>query len=135
MAKEAPTHAPGPHSDATARTYRDIGAAAWRWVLDHVEWDDDGPWIPDSVDPAGGPAQRPRYAQGLHSGVSGLVHALSEIGLTRAWTGEEFRLVDGVVTRLNIEAPAATDVSYFDGLSSTVGTLVAATGVSRGQAS
>ncbi|MGW5241987.1 hypothetical protein ACWEOW_23910 [Monashia sp. NPDC004114] len=128
MSKQAPTDELGPPSDVRARTYRDLGAAAWRWVLDHVEWDDEGPWIPDSVDLAGEPAQRPKYAQGLHSGVSGLVHALTEIGLTCPRTDEEVRLVDGVVSRLNAEAPVATDVSYFDGLSSTVGALVAASG-------
>jgi hypothetical protein len=97
-------------------------------VLDHVEWDDDGPWIPDSVDTAGGPAQRSQFPQGLHSGVSGLVHVLSEIRLTREWSDEEVRLVDGVVWRLRTEAPTATDVTYFDGLSSAVGAFVAASG-------
>lgn len=126
MAEQAPRNALGPHSDVRARNYRDLGGAAWRWVLEHVEWDDDGPWIPDAVDLAGGPAVRPPYAQGLHSGVSGLVHALTEIGLARAWTDEERRLVEGVVARLSAEAPDATDASYFDGLSSTIGALVAA---------
>ena len=128
MSKQAPRDALGPHSDVRAQTYRGLGEAAWRWVLDHVEWDDDGPWIPDSVDLAGGPALRPHFAQGLHSGVSGLVHVLSEIRLARAWTDAETRLVDGVVARLSAEAPAATDVTYFDGLSSSVGALVAADG-------
>ena len=128
MAKQASRDLRGPHSGARARTYEALGAAAWRWVLDHVEWDDDGPWVPDSVDPAGGPALRPQFAQGLHSGVSGLVHALTEFGLARAWTDEEVQLVDGVVTRLSAEAHHATDPSYFDGLSSTVGALVAVRG-------
>lgn len=128
MSKRAPSDAPGVHSAAGAQAYRGLGAAAWRWVLDHVEWDDEGPWIPESVDLAGGPALRQHFPQGLHSGVSGLVHGLAEIRLARAWTDEEVRLVEGVVSRLAAETPAATDASYFDGLSSTVGALVAAGG-------
>jgi hypothetical protein len=126
MSTLPPRGALGPPSVVRARTYLSLGAAAWRWVLDHVEWDDDGPWIPDSVDPAGGPALRPQFAQGLHSGVSGLVHVLAEIGLARAWSDEETQLVDGVVSRLSAEAPAETDASYFDGLASSVGALIAA---------
>ncbi|HET7802299.1 MAG TPA: hypothetical protein VFL38_17890 [Humibacillus xanthopallidus] len=129
MSKEAPTELPGAHPGARAENYARLGSAAWRWVLDQVEWDDRGPWIPDSVDLDGGPAQPSQFPQGLHSGVSGLVHALREIGLTRELTDEESRLVHGAVHRLRAESPVATDVTYFDGLSSTVGTLVAADGL------
>jgi hypothetical protein len=131
MSTQGPAGGLGPDPDEDrAEGYVRLGSAAWRWVLDQVEWDDDGPWIPESVDLRGGPAQRQEFPQGLHSGVSGLVHVLTEIGLVRPWTDEEVRLVDGVVSRLRAEAPVATDVSYFDGLSSTVGTLVAAHGPS-----
>ena len=113
-------------SSPAGGSYREVADAGWRWVLDHVEWDDDGPWVPESVDLTGAPPQRPREAQGVHSGVSGLVLALCELRLARAWTEEEVRLVEGIVARLRSETPTATDVSYFDGLASTVGTLIAA---------
>ncbi len=32
-----------------AATYRDLAEAAWSWTLDQVR-DDDGPWLPESVD-------------------------------------------------------------------------------------
>lgn len=132
MSQQLSRNAQGSHEDLRPQTCLDLGAAAWRWVLDQVEWDDLGPWIAETVDLSGGPAQPSQFPQGLHSGVSGLVHALSEIGLTRELTDEERRLVDGAVERLRTEAPVATDVTYFDGLSSTVGTLVAADAISVG---
>ncbi|NPC95429.1 hypothetical protein [Nocardioides sp. zg-DK7169] len=27
--------------------YAGSAQAAWRWVLDQVRWDEDGPWLPD----------------------------------------------------------------------------------------
>ena len=37
--------------------YRDLGEAGSRCVLDQVQWDDDGPWIPG---PAAAPSRRYR---------------------------------------------------------------------------
>src|SRR5215471_2521014 len=34
-----------------AATYRDLAEAAWSWTLDQVR-DDDGPWLPESIDEA-----------------------------------------------------------------------------------
>ena len=67
---------------------------AWRWVLAQVRWDE-GPWIPTSV-ATPEPTDAPAYRDGMHSGVGGLVHALTEIRLARAWTVEEQALADAV---------------------------------------
>ncbi|MGZ8736656.1 MAG: lanthionine synthetase LanC family protein [Nocardioides sp.] len=104
-------------------TYRRVADAAWRWVLDQVRWDD-GPWIPES-------ATVPETAEptwdrdGLHSGVGGLAHVLSEIRLARPWTSEEIRVADGIAQRVTEGIPTATDCTYFDGLVSSIGVLAA----------
>src|SRR5688500_19421897 len=66
-------------------TYADLGEAAWRWVLDQVQWDD-GPWIPETVPHSGGP---PEQRDGMHSGIGGLAHVLAEVRASRAWSAEE----------------------------------------------
>ena len=43
---------------ADAETYRDLAEAAWSWTLDQV-CDDDGPWLPESVDEGTPQAARP----------------------------------------------------------------------------
>ena len=104
-------------------TYRAVAEAAWRWVLDQVRWDD-GPWIPVSVTtPAVTEASWDR--DGLHSGVGGLAHVLAEIRSVRPWTAEEQRLGDGIAERLRRAIPAQTDCTYFDGLVSSLGALIA----------
>ena len=112
-------------------TYADLGGAAWRWVLDQVRWDDDGPWIPESVPHDDGP---PEDRDGMHSGIGGLAHVLAEVRETRAWTDEEQRLADGIATRIRGNLVTTTAYSYFDGLVSDLGVLSAldrATGSSR----
>ena len=59
----------------TSETYADLGEAAWRWVLDQIRWDDEGPWIPESVPHDGGP---PEDRDGMHSGIGGLAHVLED---------------------------------------------------------
>ena len=107
----------------TPETYRAVAEAAWRWVLDQVRWDD-GPWIPVSVtDP---PAAEPAWDRdGLHSGVGGLAHVLAEIRLGRPWTAEEQGLAAAIADRIRLAVPDQTDCSFFDGLASSVGVLVA----------
>lgn len=103
--------------------YLAVAEAAWRWVLDQVRWDD-GPWLPVSVTvPA---ATEPGWDRdGLHSGVGGIAHVLAEIRLARPWTAEERRLADGIADRVRAGIPTQTDCTYFDGLVSTIGVLVA----------
>ena len=103
-------------------TYADLGEAAWRWVLDQVRWDDEGPWIPESVPHDGGP---PDDRDGMHSGTGGLAHVLAEIRLARPWTDEEAALADGMAERIRAGLATTTAYSYFDGLVSDLGVLAA----------
>ena len=112
----------GPVSGAGA-TYRETAEDAWRWVLGQVRWADDGPWIPTSVD--GSEPQVPDDRDGMHSGIAGLAHTLAEIRLSRPWTAAETELADAIAERLIRGIPGCSDVTYFDGLVSTIGALVA----------
>lgn len=107
----------------TPETYAATAEAAWRWVLDQVH-DDDGPWIPVAVTtpPATGV---PAYRDGMHSGIGGLAHVLAEIRLARPWTAEEAALADGIAARVRGRIADETDASYFDGLVSAIGVLIA----------
>ena len=98
----------------------ELAEAAWRWVLDQVRYDDGGPWIP--LTPA---ATEPEWDRdGMHSGIGGLVHALSAVAATRSWTDEEAALAAAIADRLRAVTPSATDVTYFDGLVSHLQCLV-----------
>ena len=99
------------------QTYADLGAAAWRWVLDQVRWDD-GPWIPVSVPHEGGP---PEERDGMHSGIGGLAHVLAEIRQSRDWTDEEAALADGIAVRIREGLPMQPLATYFDGAVSDLG--------------
>jgi hypothetical protein len=107
----------------SAQEYRDVADSAWRWVLDQVRWDD-GPWIPVSVTAREAPA--PGWDRdGLHSGIGGLAHVLAEVRAARPWTPEEEALADGIAERLRGKIATQTDCTYFDGLVSAAGALVA----------
>ena len=95
--------------------YADTAEAAWRWVLDQVTWDDDGPAIP--VDDG--------FPTGMHSGVGGLAHALTEIDMSRPWTTEERELAEGIVARVRSGIATSTEANYFDGLAGDIGVLTA----------
>ena len=98
--------------------------AAWRWVLDQVRHDEHGPWVPTAVtDPP--TEEPPSDRDGMHSGVAGLAHVLAEIRLARAWTAEESALADAITTRLRETVAETADTTYFDGLVSTIGALIA----------
>jgi hypothetical protein len=90
-------------------------------VLDQVRWDEDGPWIPESVPGA----FNPEYRDGMHSGIGSLALVLADVRLSRDWTGEEQRLADTIVERLHAVTPHETEYGYFDGLVSTIGVLTA----------
>jgi hypothetical protein len=109
-------------------TYRWVADAAWAWVQAQVQWSD-GPWIPGSVpvdEPAfGPPPEPPSDRDGLHSGIGGLAHLLAEIRLARLWTEAEQELAAAIVQRIRAAIPAETDVTFFDGLASAIGVLVA----------
>jgi hypothetical protein len=61
-----------------AATYRDLADAAWSWTLDQVR-DDDGPWLPESVDEGEPQAAAAWDRDGLYVGISGMALALAEV--------------------------------------------------------
>lgn len=99
--------------------YRDLAERSWSWVLTQVRANDDGFWLPESpeqVEPG-------EYPYGMHSGVGGLAHVLSEISLTRELTSHELLLGDGIAETLVRRIAEETEYDYFDGLTSTLGIL------------
>ncbi len=102
-------------------TYRSLAEAAWRWVLTQVRGRGSDLWLPEY------PAQRAPgdYPYGMHSGVGGLAHVISEIRLSRDLTREEVALGEGIAATLVRRIPGTTQYDYFDGLVSTIGALTA----------
>jgi lantibiotic modifying enzyme len=106
--------------------YRELGEAAWSWVLDQVR-EDDGPWLPetvsedaaqDSADIAPAPDR-----DGLYSGIAGLAPVLAEIARYREPTDRERSLAAGIVTRLSAASKKRTEPSLYDGLAGDVTAL------------
>ncbi|MFL6171700.1 MAG: lanthionine synthetase LanC family protein [Marmoricola sp.] len=100
---------------------RELAEASWAWVLDQVRWDEHGPWIPLSTADT-----EPTWDRdGFHSGIGGLAHALAEIRLTRELTAAERDLSDATAERVRSNVERDQDVTFFDGLVSTLGVLIA----------
>src|SRR5690349_9887364 len=106
-----------------AEHFRRTAEAGWGWVLDQVRGYD-GPWIPESVGPTT-PTEPPEYRDGMHSGIAGLAHALAEIRLVRGWTDLEVALARAIADRLRRRIASERDCTFFDGLPSTIGALIA----------
>jgi hypothetical protein len=103
----------------SAEGFRELGEAGWRWVRDQVRWDD-GPWIPESPDSA-----IPGDPENMHSGTGGLAHTLAEIRQLREWEDDEAELADAIAIRVQAATGSRTTTSYFEGLVSDIGVLVA----------
>lgn len=106
--------------------YRELGEAAWSWVLDQIR-EDDGPWLPETVaeGPAdGGPDPVPaKDRDSLYGGIAGLAPVLAEIARHREPTDRERSLATGIVTRLSAAARTRTEPSLYDGLAGDVTAL------------
>lgn len=102
-------------------TYRSLAEASWRCVLAQVRGEGDELWLPEN------PAQSAPgdYPYGMHSGVGGLAHVISEIRLSRDLTPEEQALGEAIAATVRRRIPGTTDYDYFDGLVSTIGVLTA----------
>jgi len=102
--------------------YRELGEAAWAWVLGQVR-DDEGPWLPEAVPgdepPAGPGADR----DSVYAGIGGMAPVLAEIRQYRALTGTEQALAAGIAARLRSMVPARTEPSLYDGLGGDVTAL------------
>ncbi|WP_308310898.1 lanthionine synthetase LanC family protein [Streptomyces sp. GbtcB6] len=100
----------------TSEVYRELGEAAWAWVLGQVR-EDEGPWLPESVpeeDP--GDLAPAEDRDSLYSGIAGLAPALAEIARYRALSGPEQALAAGIVSRLSAQAPVVAEPSLYIGL-------------------
>jgi lantibiotic modifying enzyme len=93
--------------------YRELGEAAWVWVLGQVRGHD-GPWLPDAVDDD--PPQPPEDRDSLYAGIAGLAPILAELGRHRELDSTETALAAGIVDRLARLAPALAEPSLYDGL-------------------
>jgi lantibiotic modifying enzyme len=101
--------------------FRDLAERSWAWVLSQVREGGDGLWLPERPDQA----EPGEYPIGMHSGVGGLAHAMSEIRLTRELTSGEEAVASGIADTLVAQIPDTTEYDYFDGLTSTIGVLTA----------
>jgi hypothetical protein len=102
--------------------YRELGEAAWAWVLGQIR-EDDGPWMPEVVAGDGPPAAPGADRDSVYAGIGGLAPVLAEIGQYRALTGAEKALVTGIVARLGAMVPARTESSLYVGLAGDVTAL------------
>jgi Lanthionine synthetase C-like protein len=101
--------------------YRDLAERSWAWVLSQVREGEDGLWLPERPDQA----EPGEYPIGMHSGIGGLAHAMSEIRLTRELTSGEEAVASGIADTVTAGIPDTTECEYFDGLTSTIGILTA----------
>lgn len=106
----------------TSEAYRELGEAAWSWVLSHVR-EDDGPWLPETVSEEGGQMVPAEDRDSLYAGIGGLAPVLAEIAQYRALRDVEQVLVAGVVARLSAQASVRTEPSLYDGLAGDVTAL------------
>jgi hypothetical protein len=107
---------------ARGEGYRELGKAAWVWVMSQVR-ESDGPWLPEAVPPDGRPAGPGADRDSLYAGIGGLAPVLAEIGRYRALTGVEQALVARIVARLCAVAPTRAEPSLYDGLAGDVTAL------------
>src|SRR5215469_2598597 len=99
----------------TGEVYRELGEAAWAWVLGQVRGEQ-GPWLPEVVAGDGPPAGPAVDRDSVYAGIGGLAPVLAELGQYRALTGAEQALADAIVARLRAGVPARTEPSLYDGL-------------------
>ena len=106
---------------AVSEVYRDLGEAAWAWVLGQVR-EEDGPWLPEVV-PDDGPVEPGEDRDSLYAGIAGLAPVLAEISQHRAVSDAEQALATGIVARLSAMAQTRTEPSLYSGLAGDVTAL------------
>src|SRR5215218_711516 len=107
---------------STSGTYRELGEAAWSWVLAQVR-EDDGPWLPEFVPQDGSPVAPAEDRDSLYAGIAGLAPVLAEIAQYRPLRDTEQALARRVVARLSVGASTRTEPSLYDGLAGDVTAL------------
>jgi lantibiotic modifying enzyme len=106
----------------TSDAYRELGEAAWSWVLSQVR-EDDGPWLPATVSEDGGQMAPAEDRDSLYAGIGGLAPVLAEIAQYRGLRDVEQVLAAMVVARLSTKACVRTEPSLYDGLAGDVTAL------------
>jgi hypothetical protein len=106
----------------TSDAYRELGEAAWLWVLSRVR-EDEGPWLPATVSEDGGQMAPAEDRDSLYAGVGGLAPVLAEIAQHRGLRDVEPVLAAGVVARLSTKVSVRTEPSLYDGLAGDVTAL------------
>jgi hypothetical protein len=109
-------------SRSPGQLYRELGEAAWAWVLRQVQ-DDNGPWLPEEVADDGPPAGPGADRDSVYAGIGGLPLVLAEISQSRALSGAEQALTAGIAARLAATAPGRADSSLYLGLGGDVTAL------------
>ncbi|MEU8713481.1 lanthionine synthetase LanC family protein [Streptomyces sp. NPDC048663] len=100
----------------TSEVYRELGEAAWTWVLGQVR-EDAGPWLPETVPEEDPGEQAPgEDRDSLYAGIAGLAPVLAEIARHRPPDAREQALAVGIVDRLSARAPVETEPSLYLGL-------------------
>lgn len=99
----------------TSETYKQLGEAAWSWVLDQVR-ENEGPWLPETVPGDGRDTAPAKDRDSLYSGIAGLAPVLAEIARHRELGERERALAEGIVARLSEEAATRVEPSLYDGL-------------------
>jgi lantibiotic modifying enzyme len=102
--------------------YRELGEAAWAWVLGQVR-EDDGPWLPEDVPDDGRPPAPGEDRDSLYAGIGGLAPVLAEISQYRAVSHAEQALAAGIAARLSATASTRDDPSLYTGLGGDVTAL------------
>jgi lantibiotic modifying enzyme len=107
---------------ASSEVYRELGEAAWSWVLSTIQ-DDEGPWLPIVVSDDD-PQTAPTAARDcFYDGIAGLAPVLAEIRETRPLNDAEQSLAAGIVARLSTMAATRDEPSLYDGLAGDVTAL------------
>ena len=95
----------------------DTAERAWAWVLDQVRWDDDGPWLPESVPMTGGQLTPDgEVRDSFYDGIGGLAPALLEIRASRPWTARESELAQAIVDRLTVACQVTAESCLYLGV-------------------
>jgi hypothetical protein len=103
----------------TGEAYRELGEAAWAWVLGQVRGDE-GPWLPEVVPDDELPAGPGDERDSVYAGIGGLAPVLAELARSRALTGAEQALAAGIVARLDAGLPGRAEPSLYAGLGGDV---------------
>ncbi len=106
----------------TSDTYRELGEAAWSWVLTHVH-EDDGPWLPVAVSDDSPQLEPAGDRDSVYAGIGGLPLVLAELARYRALTDAEQALATRIAARLHAAIPDKIEPSLYDGLAGDVTAL------------